>query len=254
MSNFQYSSGNKFIEGTSFDDRIMLKQGIAGGNNGFIGGGGGFDVFYIQESSSDWDLILNDVNDVSFLSSTRSTHNGSGSWANPAYELSVQIANVERIVFNDKTIDLDVSKNNSGGGNSNEIVFNEIMGTKKRDVLTGTNGADYIYGNKGDDELIGGNGNDLIVGGKGFDYLEGGDGADHFGVSKKLGKGMKNWDLIADFEVGEDAIYIEGRSKGMWIDNYQGDAILVKGKKDVIAWVEGAGGQLDWSSDGTWIM
>ena len=56
MSNFQYTDSNEFIEGTSFDDRIMLQQGIAGGNNGFIDGGSGFDTFYIQESSSDWNL------------------------------------------------------------------------------------------------------------------------------------------------------------------------------------------------------
>ena len=49
-----------------------------------------------------------------------------------------------------------------------------------------------------------------------------------------MGKGKKNWDFIADLEVGEGAIYIDGSSKGMWIDNYEGNAVLLR-KKGVIA-------------------
>ena len=71
--------------------------------------------------------------------------------------------------------------------------------------------------------------------GNGIDYLEGGKGADHFGVSKKLGKGKKNWDLITDFKVGEDVIYIDGSSKGMRIDYHPGKAILVHGKKMMLS-------------------
>jgi Ca2+-binding RTX toxin-like protein len=160
------------------------------------------------------------------------------------------------VVSEIKGIDLnDLSDNNLDRFNSKYLKYDDtIFASKNDDRIDARSGNDYLWGDKGADTLIGGIGDDLIVGGKGIDYLEGGKGADHFGVSKKLGKGKKNWDLIADFEVGEDAIYIDGSSKKMWIDNYEGDAILVRGKSDVIAWVEGAGGQLDWSSDGTWIM
>ena len=127
------------------------------------------------------------------------------------------------------------------------------MARKNDDRIYSRDGDDYIWGGKGDDELIGCNGNELIAGGKGVDYLEGGKGADHFGVSKKLGKGKKNWDFIANFEAGEDVIYIDGRSKKMWIDNHEGDEVLLR-KNDVIAWVEVASGQLDWSTDGSFIM
>ena len=49
---------------------------------------------------------------------------------------------------------------------------------------------------------------------------------------------------------------VEGSRKGRWIDNYQGDVVLVSGKNDVIAWIEGAGGQLNWGtgSDSDLIM
>ena len=64
-----------------------------------------------------------------------------------------------------------------------------------------------------------------------------------------------NFDVITDFEVGVDVLMVAGNTKGLWIDNYQGDAILVRGKKDVIAWIDDAGGQLEWGgSDGNLIM
>ena len=129
-----------------------------------------------------------------------------------------------------------------------------IIGSKNDDRIYSRDGDDYIWGGKGDDDLIGGSGDDIIVGGKGFDILEGGSGNDTFGVSKEMGKGKKNWDGIIDFEVGKDMIYVDGSTKGMWINNYESDAILMRGKKDVIAWVENAAGQLDWSADGSFIM
>jgi Ca2+-binding RTX toxin-like protein len=149
----------------------------------------------------------------------------------------------------------DLSETDLDRFNDKYLRYNdEIIASKNNDYINSRDGDDFVRGNDGDDILIGGNGDDLIVGGKGFDYLEGGKGADRFGVSKKLGKGKKNYDFIADFEAGKDAIFIYGSSKSMWIDNYQGDSILVRGKSDVIAWIEGTGGQLDWSDDGTWIM
>ena len=53
-------------------------------------------------------------------------------------------------------------------------------------------------------------------------------------------------DVITDFEVGEDGLMVLEGTKGMQIANYEGDAIFVNGKNDVIAWVEGAGGKLVW--------
>ena len=133
--------------------------------------------------------------------------------------------------------------------------WNDIYGTKRNDELIGTNAADAINGGKGDDFIYGDAGDDLIIGGKGIDFLEGGKGEDWFATEKKFGKGKKNYDVIADFVVGEDVLMVMGNTKGMWIDNYQGDAILVKGKKDIIAWIDNAGGQLEWGgSDGNLIM
>ena len=136
-----------------------------------------------------------------------------------------------------------------------EPEWNDIYGTKRHDELIGTNAADAISGGKGDDLIYGGGGDDLIIGGKGGDFLEGGTGEDWFATKKKFGKGKKNYDVITDFEVGEDVLMVMGKTKGLWIDNYKGDAVLVRGRKDIIAWIDGAGGQLEWGgSDGSLIM
>ena len=149
----------------------------------------------------------------------------------------------------------DLSETNLDRFNEKYLRYNdEILASKNNDYINSRDGDDFVWGNKGDDILIGGNGDDFIVGGKGVDYIEGGYGMDIYGTSKKNGKGKKNYDYIADFEVGTDYLYIEGKTKGLWLDNNDGDAVLVKGKKDVIALIVDAGGQLNWSDDGQWIM
>jgi len=161
------------------------------------------------------------------------------------------------IVTDIKGLDLDdFGDDNLDRFNSKYLRHDDtIIGSKNDDTIYSRDGDDYIWGGKGDDDLVGGSGDDVIVSDKGFDILAGGSGNDTFGVSKKMGKGKKNWDGIIDFEIGKDMIYIDGKTKGLWIDNYEGDAVLMRGKKgDIIAWVENAGGQLDWSEDGSFIM
>ena len=53
-------------------------------------------------------------------------------------------------------------------------------------------------------------------------------------MSKKNGKGEKNYDIIFDSEVGKDSIYVNGSVKGFWIDNYKSNAFLIRGKNDVM--------------------
>ncbi|QNI50146.1 hypothetical protein SynRS9915_00424 [Synechococcus sp. RS9915] len=61
---------------------------------------------YITEPVEDWSVNARNADEVTTFSSTRQQHNGSGSINNPAYDLSIQVMNVEKIVFNDKTFDL----------------------------------------------------------------------------------------------------------------------------------------------------
>ena len=225
------------IVGTNGDDLILWR----GGPNDLIDGMSGTDTLSIDANSKSFTLRTLDSG-VSYLNGIESDY-GDNDWH------SAKLVGIEKVEFTDKTIAIGRDQ-----GSQQDPEFNEIFGSKKDDTLVGTRRADYLWGSKGDDDLMGGAGDDLIVGGKGFDILEGGSGNDTFGVSKKMGKGKKNWDGILDFEVGKDMIYVDGSTKGMWINNYKSDAILMRSKKDVIAWVENAAGQLDWSADGSFIM
>ena len=150
---------------------------------------------------------------------------------------------------NGATVKID----DQGTDNLRSGEFNNIVGSKRADELMGSGKKDYLWGDKGDDFLYGNGSDDFIVGGKGSDYLEGGSGRDTFGISKQNGTGKRNYDWIADFEVGLDQIYVHGNSKGMWIDSFEGSAVIGSGKNNVIAVIEGAGGELNWSSDGAFI-
>ena len=71
---------------------------------------------------------------------------------------------------------------------------------------------------------------------------------------KKLGKGRKSYDRIVDFEIGIDKIHISGRIKGMRIEAFKGANRVMSGKNDIIALIDGAAGQLNWSDDGKFIF
>ena len=86
-----------------------------------------------------------------------------------------------------------------------------INGGGGDDELLGGQGNDWIGGDDGNDRLDGGQGNDNLVGGQGVDTLTGGDGQDFFDVSERPanfdGQAFVP-DLITDFHVGEDLLYV----------------------------------------------
>ena len=61
---------------------------------------------------------------------------------------------------------------------TNVVVFAEVAGTVRDDVVQASDTGAVIDGRGGDDRLTGGRGDDLIIGGDGTDTLDGGDGAD----------------------------------------------------------------------------
>ena len=143
------------------------------------------------------------------------------------------------------------------GSSSNEWLFGQegndsIDGGKGDDLISGgfstkpEYGNDYLRGGKGNDTIYGHGGDDVIIGGKGVDELIGGKGSDLFVISAKNGKGRKSMDKITDFEVGSDAIIIEGSPKGMYLESSGRDNYLMKGN-DILAVIDGQAGQLSFS-------
>lgn len=83
---------------------------------------------------------------------------------------------------------------------------NNIKGkNNSADVINGQGGNDTLTGLSGDDILRGGEGDDLLNGGVGKDTLNGGAGKDIFVLA-----GNTDFDLIADFTLGQDLIGLTG--------------------------------------------
>jgi Ca2+-binding RTX toxin-like protein len=83
-----------------------------------------------------------------------------------------------------------------------------IAGSHKKDYIVGLGGNDYIYSNDGADKILGDAGHDTLAGGLGNDALTGGTGRDAFLFDEKL-NAQKNIDLITDFKVKDDSIYLD---------------------------------------------
>ncbi len=86
----------------------------------------------------------------------------------------------------------------------------KLYGLKGDDILEGGQGEDKLNGGRGKDSLNGGWGNDRITGGSGNDILVGGEGNDKF-IFHHIHTFLRNdFDIIQDFQVGEDKIIFKG--------------------------------------------
>ena len=94
-----------------------------------------------------------------------------------------------------------------------EIIYNEIIGTKKKDKLKGTKFDDLIEGKGGSDKINGKKGDDLIDPGewtKGkFDKVKGGPGEDTFVIKDGY------WAFIKDFKLVDDSLDLNGLRMGL---------------------------------------
>ena len=111
----------------------------------------------------------------------------------------------------------DLGNDTVYGGADNDIVLgfegdDLINGNQGDDTVYGGEGNDWAYGGQGDDIVCGGLGNDTVsgdlgndtlCGGAGTDYLSGGTGEDVFILASG-----QDTDIITDFIVGEDKLYL----------------------------------------------
>jgi Ca2+-binding RTX toxin-like protein len=98
-------------------------------------------------------------------------------------------------------------------------VHSTLRGGKGQDVLISGRGSDTLIGGKGDDVLSGGAGNDRLRGGAGADHLTGGEGIVKLtgGSGEDVFEFMHHsgdQDIITDFEIGIDHIYLSDFSDG----------------------------------------
>ena len=106
------------------------------------------------------------------------------------------------------------------------------------DKVTGNNAANTLNGEKGNDWLYGGRGNDLLIGGGGKDKCWGQQGNDTFRIKRGTG-----YMIVKDFSDGKDRIQLGSGHKGLKLKT-RGDDVYVYQRKDLMAVVEDAAGDL----------
>ncbi len=140
------------------------------------------------------------------------------------------------------------SKNDRLSGRAGDDVLHGLAGA---DVLTGDNGDDALLGGDGNDWLYAGAGNDIIVSGPGIaDVAYGQSGADTHVFGDELANGIRETDIIQDYDPLEDLIDLGGSelvahvkstdSVALWVGTDL-DVVIVNGATslDSIAFTEG---------------
>ena len=123
-----------------------------------------------------------------------------------------------------------------------------ILGEQGADELYGQNGGDRLDGGLGNDRVDGGNGTDVVAGGRGSDEVVGGEGNDFiFGgpgndllagntifevkpdnaIDTYLFEGDFGHDIITDFEINWDSIYLVGISQFLVRVETVGNDVLI---------------------------
>lgn len=101
--------------------------------------------------------------------------------------------------------------------------------TSRNDTLVGTAQDDLLNGRRGNDVLQGDDGNDRLIGGQGTNVLWGGQGSDVF----VFGGRKAGFDIVADFQSGEDVITISGRRFGIETPEAGLDASALQSRSDL---------------------
>ncbi|QYK42562.1 MAG: hypothetical protein KF887_05460 [Paracoccaceae bacterium] len=119
--------------------------------------------------------------------------------------------------------------------------LNLVEGTSEKDTLRGTAADDLILGGSGNDRLIGGTGDDVIIGGKGNDRLTSGLGEDTFVFGADASDGIRDRDVITDYNAALDTIVLESGATIRSFETRDGGLLItLEGDGDTI-FVQNAG-------------
>jgi len=205
-------NGNDTVLGDAGDDDILGGEGgdrLAGGEGAdSILGGNGADVLTGDGGSdtlrggSDGDLISGGTdNDTLLGDEGNDTLSGDGGndriAGGDGDDSALGGAGTDVITGDD-------GNDTIRGGDDNDVIF----GGNGIDTLFGDRGNDFLEGGEADDRLLGGDGEDTLSGGSGSDLITGGAGADRFVFSSS--DGAASADVIADFELGIDRLFLDG--------------------------------------------
>ena len=131
----------------------------------------------------------------------------------------------------------------TGDGRDRLVQIERVNAGAGKDVVTGNRFANVLSGGSGNDVLNGGGGNDQLIGGPGIDRLKGGLGRDTFRIQKGAG-----YDIIEDFNNGQDRLLLGSGKSRLRIKANSGDALIYQGS-DLLARIDNAEGQIQVSGN-----
>ena len=123
------------VKGTNKNDTFYVRPGIV--QRDFIDGLKGYDKVVVVIPSQHFAVRRQGKN--VFLE-------GTGQYPYQDYTL----INIEKIIFSDKTVGLQ-KKLSSNSNSTKNSKYNEVIGSKDKDVMQGTNAKDFLWGGNGDD-------------------------------------------------------------------------------------------------------
>ena len=129
-------------------------------------------------------------------------------------------------------------KQNTGDGKDRLISIENVNGGGGKDKIIGNKAKNILNGQKGKDRLYGGKNDDILIGGGGKDKCWGQQGNDTFRIKRGAG-----YMIVKDFSDGKDRIQLGSGHKGLKLKT-RGDDVYVYQRKDLMAVVEDAAGDL----------
>ena len=129
-------------------------------------------------------------------------------------------------------------KQNTGDGKDRLISIENVNGGGGKDKIIGNKAKNILNGQKGKDRLYGGKNDDILIGGGGKDKCWGQQGRDTFRIKRGAG-----YMIVKDFSDGKDRIQLGSGHKGLKLKT-RGDDVYVYQRKDLLAVVEDAAGDL----------
>lgn len=253
------TANNDIIEGFGGNDDLYGHGGndelYGGSGDDFLIGGSGHDDLY---GGTGWDYLEGGTGDDHYFVDSWNDEvvEFGGEGIDAIYTALADYmlpANVEDLIY-------EGYANFEGTGNR---LANYIYGGDAHDTIEGLGGADRLWGYAGDDDLFGGGGrdrlsagagDDWLFGGAGNDILTGGTGQDDFHFDTAL-NAKSNVDHIADFDIGDDAIFLDRAIfKSLGANGQLGSSAYVEGTKaldgsDRIVFDQAAG-KIFYDSDG----
>lgn len=172
-----------------------------GGDDDQLDGQGGADTARYHGDRSDYQVEARDDGSIAVTDLRPESPDGADT-----------LVDFEFLEFDDETVPVSA------------LLVNEIVGTDGRDNLVGTDAADVIRSFAGS-----------------YDKMKGGADADQFIFGAEANNGVRERDVILDYEVGVDAIVLEDGASVDFIRESRGQAIVyLENDRDAI-YVRGVG-------------